>query len=573
MAFLRANNGSSIGREFDLISDETLLGRHPSCEVVVQDSAVSRRHAKIEAIGEDFFISDLQSRNGTQVNGETVKQRRQLKHADSIQICDTVFSFFLRRDETAKLPNGGARTPSATKVITEFIDDGGASASSIRRKVDLESSYVKSDQGFTRSKLQTLIEITRALSQTLVLDEVIPTVLESLFTIFPQADRAFVVLCEPDGELGRHWVKDRKDRETTLRISRTIIKEAIRSKEAFLSEDAFSDKRFDLSKSIAGFSIRSVMCAPMLNNAGQAIGCLQIDTLDPRNQFKQDELDLLATVAMQAGISVENARLHEEALTQKAIERDLELAREVQLGLLPKQPPSIEGYTFYDFYEAANKVGGDFFDYIELADGKFAVVIADVAGHGIASALLMAKFSAEVRFALLREDCASVAARRINNAIIALNLQRFITMILAVIDPASDSMTIVNAGHLDPILRDESGVRPISREIAGLPIGIYEDFEYQQMEYPFRENSTLLLYTDGVNEAMDQQGQQFGHQRVIQTVKECSNSPTEIGRTLIQAVSDFEDQTVDNDDKCLVCISRQHPASDPGTDDAPVAND
>ena len=557
MAFLRANNGTNIGKEYELISDETLLGRHPSCEVVVQDSAVSRRHAKIEVENDSFFITDLKSRNGTQVNGETVANRRQLNHADVIQVCDTVFSFYVNRDQTVRANVGASTMAVPTRIITEFVDDGGANASSIRRKVDLESSYVKNDQTITRSKLQTLIEITRALSQTLVLDDVIPTVLESLFTIFPQADRAFVVLTEPDGELGRHWVKDRKDRETTLRISRTILKEAIQSKEAFLSEDAFSDQRFDLSKSIAGYSIRSVMCAPMLDNSGNAIGCLQIDTLDPRNQFKQDELDLLATVAMQAGISVENARLHEDALTQKAIERDLELAREVQLGLLPKEPPKISGFKFYDFYEAANKVGGDFFDYIQLDDNRFAVVVADVAGHGIASALLMAKFSAEVRFALLREKTASAAVRRINNAIIGLNLQRFITMILAVIEPASNKMTIVNAGHLDPIVLDNDGAKSISREVAGLPIGIYEDYEYKQMDYPIGEHSIVLLYTDGVNEAMDSDGNQFGHERVKNTLVKSEHTPEAIGRTLIDTVTEFEDSTVDNDDKCLVCIARE----------------
>lgn len=557
MAFLRANNGSNIGKEFELISEDTLLGRHPTCEVVVQDSAVSRRHAKIEMEEGVFFITDLQSRNGTQVNGESVQSRRRLHHADVIQVCDTTFSFYVRREEVSDKPTQiGSQFGGPTRVIAELVSDGGASASSIRRKVDLESSYVNSDQLFTRSKLQTLIDITRALSQTLVLDEVIPTVLESLFTIFPQADRSFVVLTEPDGRLGRHWVKDRKDRETTLRVSRTIIEEAIKSKEAILSEDAFSDQRFDLSKSIAGYSIRSVMCAPMLDNNGNAIGCLQIDTLDPRNQFKQDELDLLATVAMQAGISVENARMHEEALNQRALDRDLELARGVQLGLLPNEPPVIEGFTFYDFYEAANKVGGDLFDYIEFADGRFAVVVADVAGHGIASALLMAKFSAEVRFALLREDSASAAVRRINNAIIQLNLQRFITMILAVVDPATQKMTIVNAGHLDPIVRDASGVKSISREVAGLPIGISEDYVYKEMDYPFLENTTVLFYTDGVNEAMDQEGDQFGHQRVKETVAAGENQPAAIGKRLIEAVSKFEDSTVDNDDTCLVCIGR-----------------
>ncbi|MDB4640589.1 SpoIIE family protein phosphatase [Pirellulaceae bacterium] len=542
MAFLRIKSGNSVGSEFELLDGSTQLGRHPSCELIVQDSAVSRRHAKIESEGGDCFITDLQSRNGTQLNGVDVIKRQKLKHGDEIQICDTIFSFHAYRNKPSDL--------------VDFVDDGGASASSIRKKVDLDSSYRKSDHSITLSKLRTMIDITRALSQTLSLDDVIPKVLDSLFKIFPQGDRAFIVLCDEEGELGNHWVKDRRNRETKLMVSRTIIKEAIRSKEAFLSEDAFTDQRFDLTKSIAGFSIRSVMCAPMIDNDGKAIGCLQIDTLDSSQHFDQDELDLLATVAMQAGISVQNAQMHEQALNQRAMDRDLELAREVQLGLLPKDHLQVEGYEFYDYYEAANKVGGDFYDYIDLKNGRFCTIVADVAGHGIASALLMAKFSAEVRFALASTESASMAVRQINNSIIQLGLKRFITMILAIVNTEKNTITVVNAGHMDPIIHEGSGVREISREIAGLPIGIMEDFEYEEMECTIEPQTTILLYTDGVNESMDRDGNQFGHDRVIETVRTTENSARQVGERLISEVKKFEDTSVDNDDTCVVCISR-----------------
>ncbi len=554
MAFLRIKSGNSVGSEFELLDGSTQLGRHPSCELVVQDSAVSRRHAKIESQDGVCFITDLQSRNGTQLNGVDVVKRQKLNHGDEIQVCDTVFSFNTHRDKTKGF--SGTLDSEHTSIVAEFVDDGGASASSIRKKVDLDSSYRKSDHSITLSKLQTLIDITRALSQTLSLDDVIPKVLDSLFKIFPQGDRAFIVLCDEEGELGNHWVKDRRNRETKLMVSRTIIKEAIRSKEAFLSEDAFTDQRFDLTKSIAGFSIRSVMCAPMINNDGKAIGCLQIDTLDSSQHFDKDELDLLATVAMQAGISVQNAQMHEQALNQRAMDRDLELAREVQLGLLPKNHLQVSGYEFYDYYEAANKVGGDFYDYIDLKDGRFCTIVADVAGHGIASALLMAKFSAEVRFALASTESASMAVRQINNSIIQLGLKRFITMILAIVNTEKNTITVVNAGHMDPIIREGSGVREISREIAGLPIGIMEDFEYEEMECTIEPQTTILLYTDGVNESMDQNGNQFGHDRVIETVRTTENSARQVGERLISEVKKFEDTSVDNDDTCLVCISR-----------------
>ncbi|MDB4756780.1 SpoIIE family protein phosphatase [Mariniblastus sp.] len=551
MAFLRLNNGSDKGMEFEIVSDTTLLGRHPSCEVIVQDNAVSRRHASIDNKSGVYIIRDLESRNGTQVNNLDVMESQELCHGDIVQVCDTIFTFNLYQE--AAEGKQSAPTQHESHIVAEFFDEA-SQASSIRQKVGVDSNYNKSDVSFSQSKLKILIEIIRALSQTLSLDDVIPKVLNCLFKIFPNADRAVVVLCDAEGKLGRHWAKDRKNRQSTLRVSRTIIQEAIKSKEAFLSEDAFSDQRIDLSQSIAGFQIRSVMCAPMLDADGNAIGCVQIDTLDPRNRFHEEELDLLATVAMQAGISVENARMHEQAMVQQAIDRDIELARVVQLGLLPKGPPKIEGLKFFNFYEAANKVGGDLFDYIELEDGRVAVVIADVAGHGIASALLMVKFSAEVRLALQKSAAKSVA--RINNAVIQLGLQRFITMLLLIIDPKTDRMSIVNAGHCLPVIRDDSGVKQICEEIAGLPVGIAPDFEYEEMELTLKPGTTLLLYTDGINEAINSDGEQFGHDRAIDIVAKVDNHADDIGQAVIKAVKDFEVESLENDDVCVVCIER-----------------
>ena len=169
-------------------------------------------------------------------------------------------------------------------------------------------------------------------------------------------------------------------------------------KQAVLSADATSDSRFEMSQSIADFRIRSMMCAPLVISDGHAMGAIQIDTLDQRSRFSQDDLDVLAGVAGQAAFALENAQLHEQALKQQGMQRDLELAHKVQQGLLPSAPPRMEGHHFFDFYEPANQVGGDFYDYIRLPGGRLAIVLADVSGKGVSAALVMAKLSAEVRY-------------------------------------------------------------------------------------------------------------------------------------------------------------------------------
>ena len=213
----------------------------------------------------------------------------------------------------------------------------------------------------------------------------LPKLLDSLFKIFVQADRGFVVLrgpakgswCPsgqaPPRRLGRHDPHQPHDHEAGDGTT----------KQAILSADAASDARFESSQSIADFRIRSMMCAPLIDSDGEVLGAIQIDTLDQRSQFQQDDLDMLASVAGQAAFALENAQLHEQRSSSSRFERDLELAHKVQQGLLPSTPPKVDGYDFFDFYEAANQVGGDYFDYILLPGNRLAVVLADVSGKGV----------------------------------------------------------------------------------------------------------------------------------------------------------------------------------------------
>ncbi len=245
-----------------------------------------------------------------------------------------------------------------------------------------------------------------------------PKLLDSLFKIFMQADRGFVILrSRPTAALVPKAIKHRRpDMEDQIRISRTIVNQVMTSKEAILSADAANDARFDTSQSIADFRIRSMMCAPLVDSDGKSLGVIQIDTLDQRHRFQKDDLDVLASVASQAAFAVDNAQLHETSLKQQSLERDLELAHKVQRGLLPAAPPQVAGYHFFDFYEPANQVGGDYYDYVELPGDRLAVVLADVSGKGVSAALLMAKLSGEVRYCLASEPNPAAAMNRINAA-------------------------------------------------------------------------------------------------------------------------------------------------------------
>ena len=195
----------------------------------------------------------------------------------------------------------------------------------------------------------------------------------------------------------------RNDDAQTLRISRTIVGNVMTSKEAILSADAATDSRFDMSESIVDFHIRSMICAPLVASDGEALGVIQLDALDQRNRFRQDDLEMLVSVACQAAFAVENAQLHEAAMRDQAMKRELAVAHEVQRGFLPSAAPRIPEYDFFEFYEPASQLGGDYYDYVDLPGGRLAVVVADVSGKGISASLLMAKLSAETRYCLASE--------------------------------------------------------------------------------------------------------------------------------------------------------------------------
>ncbi len=336
------------------------------------------------------------------------------------------------------------------------------------------------------------------------------------------------------------------------------------SKEAILSADAANDARFQSSQSIADLRIRSVMCAPLVNTEGTSLGVIQVDTLDQRHWFQQNDLDVLASIASQAAIAIDNAQLHERQLRQQSVQRDLELAHKVQRGLLPAAHPRVPGYCFFDFYEAADEVGGDYYDYIELPDGRLGVVVGDVSGHGVSAALVMAKLSSDVRYCLASEKTPAAAVDRINASFSRSGWDdRFVTFILAVLDPRDNIVTIVNAGHMAPLLRHSGGqVESFDDSEAGLPLGVLPDIPYVQTTRALAPGDFVTLFTDGISEAMNVAGDLYGLDRLRQQVATPAASVELLGKQILSDVKRFVGGRRQNDDMCLTCFGRTEGSCD-----------
>lgn len=553
-----------MGQKYKLNQPKMVMGRHPDCEIVIDAGAVSRQHAQIILADDNFYIEDLQSRNGTYVNDRRIEGRKLLCHADSLRICDVAFRFeddvFLKKQAATARDTGFAIDIGSSQSVVIDDDRDAPSGSKMMTKIEVSDTARMRLDTNPITKLKAVLEITRSLGRSLSIDDVLPKVLDSLFIIFPQADRGFIVLTEGDeGRLIPKAVKFRRPNEDDeIRISRTIVDEVMSSKEAILSADAATDSRFQMSQSVADFRIRSMMCAPLLDSEGNAQGVIQIDTLNQTSRFRGEDLEVLGGVTAPAGIAVENAQLHEDQLKQQVLQRDLQMARRVQLGFLPSAPPEVPGYHFFDYYDAAYEVGGDYHDYIELPDGRLAIIVADVSGKGISAALLTAKLSAEMRFCLATESTPAAAVTKLNNVFSQGGWEdRFITMILMVLNPPSGEVTLVNAGHMPPLAR--LGNQPVEMpgsENAGLPIGVTEDFDYDSYQLRLEPGDSLAAFTDGFSEAMNANEDLYGLEQLEARFADPVSSLSDLGRHILEDVKRHVAGHPQSDDMCLVCVGR-----------------
>jgi len=370
-------------------------------------------------------------------------------------------------------------------------------------------------------KLRTLIKVAQVLSESLERDEVLSRILDFLFEHFEEADRGFIILKTSDGTLLPLGCKTRRPQdEEQIRISKTIVNQVIETRCPVISSDASADDRFDLSQSVMDFQIRSIMCAPLINSQDESIGVVQLDTLRSSIVFTEEDLELLATIAMQASLTIQKADLFEEAQRSRELGQDLALAHELQSRFLPQKPPKIEAYSFSSFYSPMQQVGGDYFDYVELDDDHVAVILADVVGHGIAAAMLMAKVSAESRFALATTKSASTAMERLNNKLTEMQLNRFVTLVLCLLNTKTNTLEVVNAGHMPPVIRRHATgeLEELPLDDSGVPVGILPDFKYESSKVKLEPGDVVILYTDGLNEAMDAEGNQLTTERMLAEV-------------------------------------------------------
>ena len=539
MASLHIDRGDRQRDVIHLKHGITVLGRSPDCdEIISKNEAVSRWHARILFVNDCFYIEDHKaSRNGTYVNDRKIPFHTQvpLGHKDVIRICDFEATFSESED-------GNSSTVDA--VIASDSD----------HSLDKQPA----------AKLAALLEITAKLSKTLELDTQLPQVAEGLLRLFPQADRCFLILSEAEtGNLQPKVVRTRGSvDESTARFSATIVRQCVQTGQAILLREGDNKIPISSADSVLSANMRSVMCVPLTPPEGKPFGVIQLDTQDGAKRFTEEDLRLLWGVAHQASVAMQNSRFHELRLNQERVKNELEMARQVQLHFLPRRLPELPGYEFYSHYEAAREVGGDYYDFIPMAEQRLAVTVGDVAGKGMPAALLMARLSSETRSCLMSERQLTSAVARLNDQLFPVTspMDRFITLVLAVLDPASHTVTLVNAGHPPPFWyhrADRKFTKPVPLEDDGQSLGISAGHRYQAYQVKLAPGDSLVLYSDGVIDAQSQAGKPFRMKGIHAVLDQgAHDSPHALGERIVQAVRGHVLGGPQYDDITLLCFGR-----------------
>lgn len=566
MAVLKKVSPEPAGQLLEIKSDPFVIGRLQECQVILDSTGVSRKHAEIRRAGDRFALVDLHSRNFTFLNGRKLDPDEPapvLAANDKIKICDVEFVFF------PNAPKDPPRKPPSLSDEIAVTDGQHEESSGPIHTLDASRSSSMAAAVKPEVKLKAILEISRNLSSDLKIDTVAPKIIDALMELFPQSERGFLILIDPTTKrLVRKAFKYRPNRRSSLvapftdevpmSISRSIVNHVIGQKKAILSQDAGADQDLPTSASIADLKIRSVMCVPLLAPDGEVLGIIQLDTSD-RRQFLQEDLDVLAAVAGQAAVAVQNASMHEKLLRNASLERDLMIAETVQKRFLPQSVPQIPGWEFFAFYQPTFEVGGDYYDFMPLPSNRLGIALGDVAGKGVAAALMMAKFSGETRFCVSTEPSPQLAIEKLNNVLCEAGIdEKFMTMSLCLLDVEAARVTFCSAGHPPLFLRRADGsVEELGDDISGFPLGIMPDWQYQQLEVDIHPGDVLVIYSDGVTDARSPAEEIYDsrdQRRLIKRVAESQGGPESVGKSILQDIREFSLGHQQADDITLVCF-------------------
>jgi len=426
-----------------------------------------------------------------------------------------------------------------------------------------ERLKVAATQGLsTIDKLRMLLDITKKISRSLDLQEVLNLVMDTLDSLIPyDAAGIFVLQCkDPDSvppgeepcefksEAVRGYDIDELS-DLHLKLGEGFIGSVALSAQPIISHDVRNDPVYINARD----RTRSEMVAPIISN-DEVIGVFDLES-DELNAYSNDDLEVLLLLASQVAIIIEKVMLHEQMIEKKRLQGQLEVARQVQLALLPPTDPELDGYDISAYNFPTEEVSGDYYDWVKIYDDQIGIVIADVSGKGVPAAILMAFLRASLRAATHIGYATNISMAKVNYLLWeSIERNQFVTAFHGVLDASNRTLSYSNAGHNPPLLMNAGGeIRFI--EFGEQPLGMFPQTRYHEYHMSLEPGDVLVLYTDGATEAQSPSGEEFGRDRIVEAIKENYDKPArEMIASLQMAVLEWTGNAGASDDVTFFII-------------------
>ena len=530
--------------EHTVAGEELVVGRSSRSGLVIPDPYLSRRQARVFRSDGRWYVEHLGKRNATLLIGVAISGPMELLAGDVVKMSETV----VRVSPGDQPPAGDdGDTPAPGSLFRPV-------AAVIERAQQLEADPALRHR---TSRLRLLNDVHRLLARPMSVGEVLQLVLERVFAeLVPEEG---VVLLN-DGHGGLHRAATRRQPGVSGEFfhSRHLAREVTEKQLAALVFDTSRDLRFSTSQSIVSAGVRSLVAAPLVDSKG-CHGMIVLSSRAHVRRFSEEDLELLVSLASVAAMHLRNIELTERAARQQALEKELALARAIQVALIPEKLPQPDGYELAGFNAASRAVSGDLYKAEMRRDGRDCVLmLADVSGKGISAALLTASLEAlsagPIEVGLEPDDICGKLSRRLHARTSA---ERYATAFLGVLDSDRHLLRYANAGH-NPALLLGAGGETRQLGATGVPLGLLPTAEYAMDEVALAPGDVVVIYTDGVTEATNPEAEEYGTRRLEAMVRKAgAASAAEIIARVDEDLDAFVAGVPFADDRTLMVLRRR----------------
>jgi serine phosphatase RsbU (regulator of sigma subunit) len=559
MAELIVKYPDRAAEHFQISRLRITIGRSARNDLCIPDPFASRVHAEVRTEGDEYFLQDLGSANGTLYNGSVVDSTITLSRGGRIQIGETEIIF---NDSPFPLSSGATMITDNSQSIPEAtIALSSADRTTSGLFEAIEDARAREDSAPRAAKQSDLLALISKVGVALLASVTLTETLEQIVTLVFEAvpaDRCMIMMRDaksPELKVAVARLRDRAGEVGEIRISRSVIDEVVTNGKSVLTSDAQADPRF-AGGTVMLQGVRSVLAVP-LGVGANVFGIIYADSPLSDNRFTEDHLKVLTTLSSVAAIRVENARLTEEQMERERLEREQQVASEIQQRFLPAAAPHVQGYELQGISFPCYEIGGDYYDFIQREDGNMIVALGDVSGKGTAAALLMSSLHAAIHAHADTHDSIVSTIQAVNRYLTeSIPPNRFVTLFYAELDPERGRLKFLNAGHNPPLIVHAGGTME-QLASGGLPLGIMADAEFHEGKTQLHPGDVLVIYSDGVSEAVNPTGEEFGPTRLYEVVaRNLDASASGIRDRIESALTKFCQGTPAADDITLVIVKR-----------------